>query len=214
MIPMRADRIREALRRGAETRNKTTGSRTRRRGASRSNRAGKSRAAAAPGTAPADCRGRRRPRSDRAPALHRADHGDDDDTDRQCKQSALFAGDGKTESQPCESRPEIRPPFPKAGDERCDRQQAERERGNISIAIPDCTNTIWLRKGSTQMRPHAGPCAANRARPHRYIATIRAIRTARSDSASPAAHLRTPESISPSTLSPAADASGRAAGSA
>ena len=137
-----------------------------------------------------------------------------DDTDRQCKQSALFAGDGKTESQPCESRPEIRPPFPKAGDERCDRQQAERERGNISIAIPDCTNTIWLRKGSTQMRPHAGPCAANRARPHRYIATIRAIRTARSDSASPAAHLRTPESISPSTLSPAADASGRAAGSA
>jgi hypothetical protein len=136
-----------------------------------------------------------------------------DDTDRQCKQSALFAGDGKTESQPCESEPEIRPPFPKAGDKRCDRQQAERERGNISIAIPDCTNTIWLRKGSTQMRAQdlAQQTARGRTDTSRQS---RAIRTARSDSASPAAHLRTPESIPPSTLSPAADASGRAAGSA
>ena len=40
-----------------------------------------------------------------------------------------------------------------------------------SIAIRDCTNTIWLKKASKAVAI-AGPCAANSARPQRYIATI------------------------------------------
>src|ERR1700692_5085674 len=40
-----------------------------------------------------------------------------------------------------------------------------------SIAIRDCTNTIWLKKAS-RAEATAGPCAANSARPQRYIATI------------------------------------------
>ena len=36
----------------------------------------------------------------RAPALHQADHGDDDDADREREQSAPFAGDRKTEAEP------------------------------------------------------------------------------------------------------------------
>ena len=40
-----------------------------------------------------------------------------------------------------------------------------------SIAIRDCTNSIWLKKAS-KAEAMAGPCAANSARPQRYIATI------------------------------------------
>jgi hypothetical protein len=40
-----------------------------------------------------------------------------------------------------------------------------------SIAIRDCTNTIWLKKASRAVAI-AGPWAANSVRPHRYIATI------------------------------------------
>jgi hypothetical protein len=62
-------------------------------------------------------------------------------------------------------------PFPKAANERCDRQQAERQREKIQHRDCDCTNTIWLKKAS-KADAIAGPCAVNSARPQRYIATI------------------------------------------
>jgi len=40
-----------------------------------------------------------------------------------------------------------------------------------SIAIRDCTNSIWL-KNAISAAAIAGPCAPNKARPQKYIATI------------------------------------------
>ena len=72
----------------------------------------------------------------RAPTLHQADRGDDDDAGREHEQAAPFARSRKAAGKACEREPEMRCCLPEAMDESRDREQAESERKNIQHRNP------------------------------------------------------------------------------
>ena len=83
----------------------------------------------------------------RAPALHQANHGDDDDADREHEQPAPFAADRQAEADPGKREPQMRPLSSKAMHERRDREQAEGERENIQHRDPRLHEQHLVEKG-------------------------------------------------------------------
>ena len=72
----------------------------------------------------------------RAPALHQADRGDDDDASCQFEQPAPFAGARKPERKSRYCKPAMRSRLPESVDKCGDPKQAERQRKNIQHRNP------------------------------------------------------------------------------
>ena len=87
-----------------------------------------------------------------APALHQADHGDDDDADREPEQPAPFAADRQAETDPGKREPQMRPLSSKAVHERRDREQAEGKRENIQHRDPRLHEQHLVEKGEQARR--------------------------------------------------------------